>query len=103
MWSQLARLKGQTLLTLGQGHPFEVVHVSDDTVAIRTSAGKIRPIPRKHIEAAWEQLATTGALTWQDIHDSHSSFNPTYVAAMLSRLPGVVTELRPIQLRLKRA
>lgn len=103
MWNLLARLEGQTLKTLDRGQPFQILRVSDTALIVRTSTGKNRRIPRKQIEDAWGQLAATGSLTRQEIRENFAEFNPAYVAALLSNLPGVITELKPIRLRLKRA
>jgi hypothetical protein len=99
-WSQISRLRGTTLKTLDQKHPFDIVEVTPEAVTVRPHAtDKERAIRRAEIEPAFQELVTKGVLTRTEIHKQYSEFNPAYVAAILAALPDVQHSVRPIELK----
>ena len=99
IWIEIKQLKGQTLRTLDQRKPFDIVDVTDSTIIVRPHKSQIeRSIRRDALENAYTRLATVEKITRVEIRDSFSEFNPAYVAAILAALPGVQHSLRPIHL-----
>ena len=100
VWIEIGKLKGQTLTTLDQRKPFDVVDVTENAIIVRPHKNDSeRKIPRDEIENAFRRLSTMGELTRSDIREQFSNFNPAYVAAIFAALPGVSYSLRPIRLR----
>ena len=101
IWIEIQKLKGQTLITLDQRKPFDIVDVTEHAVVVRPHKNDVeRKIPRDDIENAFRRLSATGELTRSDIREEFSNFNPAYVAAIFAKLPGVSHSLRPIRLRI---
>jgi len=99
IWIEIEKLKGQTLTTLDQHKPFDVVDVTEHDVIVRPHKNEVeRKIPRDEIEDAFRRLSAVGELTRSDIREEFSNFNPAYVAAIFAKLPGVSHSLRPIRL-----
>jgi hypothetical protein len=99
IWIEIEKLKGQTLATLDQHKPFDIVDVTEHDVIVRPHKNEIeRKIPRDEIENAFRRLFSVGELTRSDIREEFSNFNPAYVAAIFAKLPGVSHSLRPIRL-----
>jgi hypothetical protein len=99
IWTRIRYLKGQTLFTLDQHKPFTIIDVTEETVIIRPlSTKKDRPISREGIEAAMNQLLTTGELSPKEIDDDFAPRSSIYVAAMLSTLAEVQHSVDPIRL-----
>jgi len=100
VWVEMTKLKGETLKTLAQKKPFDVVEIRARELIVRPcSTGRDRPIPREAIEGAFEELATHGEITRADIRERYSDRSPAYITALLASLPGVTFSLKPIRLR----
>jgi hypothetical protein len=98
---ELRKLQGKRLLTLYQKKPFTITQVFTNQIILKTSTESQRPIPLKEIALAWIHLEKHKELTRSEIRDlGYSEFNPAYVVAILSSLPGVTHSLTPIVLRL---
>ena|SRR5687767_429408 len=99
IWTEIKKLKGQTLSNLDQQKPFDIVYVTEHAVIVRPHKNNVeRKIPRDEIENAFRRLFAVGELTRSDIREEFSNFNPAYVAAIFAKLPGVSHSLRPIRL-----
>ncbi len=99
IWVEIEKLAGQTLATLDQRKPFDVVEVSDHDVIVRPhKTGIERKIQRDEIEDAFKRLVAIGELTRSDIREEFSNFNPAYVAAILAQLPNIKYSRKPIRL-----
>ena len=99
IWPMIKELEGQTLFTLRQRKHFDILDVGERIAVIRIQAtGKERPISRNEIEPAAAYLHSHGSLTRTEIREKFSIANPAYVAAILSKLPDVTYNDRPIQL-----
>jgi hypothetical protein len=99
LWSKLSCLAGTTLTTLGTGKAFDIVEVNQKDVMIMPRAtGTVRPIKRKAIQDAFDEVKTQGSITLKGLR-SFSDFNPVYVAAMLVQLPCITYTTRPINLK----
>jgi hypothetical protein len=99
IWIEIKKLKGQTLRTLDQHKPFDVVDVSDHAVIVCPHKNEIeRQIPQKTIEDAYRRLIVDGEITRTEISSEFSEFNPAYVVAILAALPNVKYSIRPIRL-----
>ena len=98
IWVEINKLTGQTLRTLDQRKPFDVVKVTEHAVIVRPHKSEIeRPISRDAIENACKRLVVVGEITRTEIHSEFSEFNPAYVAAILAALPEVKHSIRPIR------
>jgi len=98
IWFEISKLSGQTLKTLDQRKPFDVV-VHREAVIVRPHKNKIeRQISREAIENACRKLFDAGEITRAEIREGFSEFNPAYVAAILAALPNVHHSIRPIRL-----
>jgi hypothetical protein len=99
MWIEIEKLAGQTLVTLDQRKPFDIVEVTDHAVVVRPhKTGIERKIQRDNIEDAFKKLIAIGKLTRSEIREEFSNFNPAYVAAILAQLPNVKHSTKPIRL-----
>lgn len=95
--TELQKLNGQTLHTLSQRRPFDVLNVDAYEVEILVrSSGKKRPVSMEEIEPAWRTLRHRGELTRAEIEEHWSPRNPAYVAAILATLPNVIYASKPI-------
>ena len=99
IWIEINKLTGQTLRTLDQRKPFDVVKVTEHVVIVRPHKSEIdRQISRDEVENACKRLITNGEITRIEIHSEFSQFNPAYVVAILAALPEVQNSIRPIRL-----
>lgn len=99
-WADIRKLTGRRLHTLSQRQPFEVADVTNQYIVIRpTATGLDRQIPRECIEEAWTELQRERRIGLRELR-KHNDFNPSYLAAVLSELPGVGHTSRPILLLL---
>jgi len=99
IWPVIENLVGKTLTTLAQDKPFEILKVSNNEVVILIhSTNKERKIQKKNIENAAKYLFSHRTLTRKQIRKLFSEPNPAYIAVILSKLPGVIYENRPITL-----
>jgi hypothetical protein len=99
IWIEINKLTGQTLRTLDQRRPFDVVDVNEHAVIVRPHKNEIeRYISREAIENAYRRLVVAGEITRTEIHSEFSEFNPAYVVAILAALPNVQHSIRPIRL-----
>ena len=101
IWNELRNLTGQTLKTLDQRKPFEIVAMTQSTIMVCPQrTGKARPIRRDGLQRAYHWLVGTGKLTLTEIENEFAPYNPVYVAAILAALPGVRYTTRPIMLHM---
>jgi hypothetical protein len=99
IWIEIEKLKDQTLTTLDQRKPFDIVEVTEHAVIVRPHKSEAeRQISRDAIENAYRRLAAAGEITRTEIHSDFSEFNPAYVVAILAALPEVKHSIRPIRL-----
>ena len=99
IWIEIEKLTGQTLVTLDQRKPFDIVDITDHAVTVRPhKTGAERKIPRDNIEGAFKKLLAIGQLTRSEIREEFSNFNPAYVAAILAQLSNVKHSTKPIRL-----
>ena len=99
IWTEIEKMSGQTLVTLDQHKPFDIVDVTDHVVIVRPhKTGVERKIPRDNIESAFQKLLALGQLTRSEIREEFSNFNPAYVAAILAQLPNIKHSTKPIRL-----
>ena len=99
LWDSLYALEGATVSTLDEEQPFLVEKVSSEGIAIFTSTGEHQVIPRQEIEAVWDHLIRAERMGLAEIA-RHSPDYAAYVAALLSRMPGVSYTLDPNTLML---
>ncbi len=93
----LRSLIGGDLHTLKQDKKFTVKIVATSLVIINVnSTGNERFIRLQEIKEALEALLSHGNLTRTEIHERFSPRNPAYVAAILSKWPGVRSTTDPI-------
>lgn len=104
IWQNITPLRGRILKTHGQGKPFTVVAVNNNSVVVRPhSTKKERPIPRDHIESAYQELVARGRLSQMDVRaHKHSEASVVYVTALLATLPGVSVKANPVVLHYKK-
>ena len=99
IWDEIKRLQGQTLKTLDQKKPFDIVDVSGHAVIVCPQETHTeRPITRNEIESSNRHLLPIGQITRTEIREKFSEYNPAYVAAILAELPNVSHAIRPIRL-----
>jgi len=97
IWTYILGLQGKTLKTLDQRKPFDVSYVGSDVVIVTPhKSRKARSIDRDTIENTFAELLTRRELSRVEIQKHYSSFNPAYVAAILTEIPGVNYRIRPI-------
>jgi hypothetical protein len=102
IWGNMRSLQGKTLQTLDRRNRFDVTYVGSDVLLVKPHVSGIeRKIQRTVIEAAFVELSARGELSRVDIRERYSEFNPAYVVAILSTLPGITVEVRPIRLLYK--
>jgi hypothetical protein len=98
-WTEVEKLRGQTLRTLDQRKSFEIIEVTANAlVVLPKSTGLERPIRREGIEAAFRHLITTGQLTIKEIEMDYTPRSQVYTATILAGLPGVRHSIRPTRL-----
>lgn len=100
--AHLNELVGKTLKTLDRNKPFDILHVTHETVIVYIHAGKKeRFIPIKELEGAFLGLMANKRISRSEIEELYSPRNPAYVAAILAAFPGVDYSLKPIALYIK--
>ncbi len=103
VWNEIEKLKGQTLRTLDQHKPFEIIEVDSSELVILPRSTKIsRPIRREGIETAYRHLITTGQLTIKESEEEYTPRSQVYTATILAGLADVHHSLRPIRLWITR-
>lgn len=91
----LSPLLGQRLTTLGRAEPFLFKALNRGVITVvPEKSGIERSFPLSHVEGALEELKARGTICLVDIR-RHSEMNPVYIAALLSRLPGVSHVKKP--------
>lgn len=86
-WSDLSKLTGTTLKTLGRGNAFDVVEVNEKQVIVKPHAtGAGRAINRKDFQNAFDAICVHRTIDLAGIR-RFSEMNPVYVAAMIAALP----------------
>jgi len=99
IWEEIKKLVGQTVKTLDQKKPSDILDVTDHVVLICPQETQTeRPISRDEIENAYRHLVAIGQITRTEIREKFSEYNPAYVAAILAELPNVKHSIRPIKL-----
>ncbi len=99
LWPNIASLNGLELKTLARGRPFDVVSVSSETVVLSpVISGVERKVPRTDLEEAFETLLQRRELTTLEIAEEISTFNATYISALLAALPDVAVCQGPVRL-----
>ena len=98
-WPKIASLNGLELKTLARGRPFDVISVSKETVTLSpVVSGVERMIPRTDLEEAFQALLQRRELTTIEIAEEISTFNATYISALLAALPDVAVCQGPVRL-----
>jgi hypothetical protein len=101
-WDQFSRLKGRRLATIAQEKVFQLMDVYEDRVVVRVSStGKVRTIGRDEFEAVWHCMTNQFKVSWNEVREKYSSVNPSYVIAILARLPGVRVSTSPLEIGLR--
>jgi restriction system protein len=101
-WSEVKKLAGQRISTLGEEAPLIIEEVDDKAVRMRVvSTGNPYPIFRVELVKVWFVLKKRGELLQTAIRDDLKLPNPTYAASILAMLPGVSYEVNPIRLIIK--
>lgn len=91
----LSRLLGQRLTTLGRDEPFVFTALNRGVITVvPEKSGIERSFPLSHVEGALEELKARGSVCLDDIR-RHSEMNPVYIAALLSKFPGVSHVKKP--------
>jgi len=99
VWDQIEFLTGQSLKTLEDHQPFEIIENSPVEVQIYIySTLETRKIRREKIEGAWLQLTKTGSITPNDIKSRYSRSCSSYIASILAVMPGVSYRTNPTEL-----
>jgi len=103
IWEEIEKLNGQTLRTLDQRRPFDILSIDSTELVILPRSTKIeRPIRREGIEAAYRHLIVTGQLTVKEIEEEFTPRSQVYTAAILAELPDIHHSLRPIRIWITR-
>jgi hypothetical protein len=101
-WELVAKLKGRRLATIAQERVFQITEVWDDRVTVKVSStGKVRNIARDEFEAVWREMGRQFKISWNEVRDKYSSVNPSYVMAILARMPGVRVSTSPLEIGLR--
>jgi hypothetical protein len=101
-WELVAKLKGRRLATIAQERVFLITEVWDDRVTVKVSStGKVRNIARDEFEAVWREMGKQFKISWNEVRDKYSSVNPSYVMAILARMPGVRVSTSPLEIGLR--
>lgn len=99
LWAAIQRLAGQRLHTLGEGQPFVVRRVSDQTVYFQVEAsGRDYQAGRNQIAKAWVALTQRGHLPQTALRTELDLSHPVYIASILSLMPGVTHTTEPVTL-----
>ena len=99
LWAEVRKLEGLTLKTLGHHSAFDLLRVDPKKVVVYIHrSGRERAIRGAEIERAFQALVQERHISRIDIQARYSPRCPAYVAAILSRLPGVTYTLKPIRL-----
>jgi len=99
VWDRIEYLIGQSLKTLEQNQPFEIMEITPSDIQICIySTLETRRIKRGIVEAVWLQLASDGCLKESTIQESYSSSNAPFISAILAPMPNVTYRLDPVEL-----
>lgn len=99
VWDRVEYLKGQSLKTLEQNQPFEIMEITPGDIQIFIySTLESRRIKRGVLEGIWMQLANEGCIEESEIREHFSSSNAPYISAILASMPNVTYRLDPLQL-----
>jgi len=99
LWTYIAAWQGERLRTLALGRVFSIVALTDSAVIIRLGrSGHLRRIRREELEGAYRDLLEHGEIGAKWIRRKHAPWNSSFVSAILSHLPEVQYDLRPIRL-----
>lgn len=99
IWKEVEKLVGESLKTLAQRKVFSIISMSNSSLTILVgSSKKERRVSRDEIIDSATHLFSYKKLSRMKIRDSFSEANPAYVAAILSKLPGVLHFTSPIEL-----
>ncbi len=97
LWTELKKLQGGTLRTLGKDKLFDVIVVLSDSIIVKPHfKGKERSVPRTAFEGVWRELTSNGEITRVRIEAEYMPRSSAYIAAMLLELPGVSYENKPV-------
>jgi hypothetical protein len=95
-WNKIKELIGRELKTLGTTERFKIVRLDDYAVYLRPTKGTHeREIPRTAFLKAWQRLGFRGAKMTRTELDSLADRQGTYMAAILSQLPGLEATKEP--------
>lgn len=103
-WQHIQALAGDTLHTLDQGKPFEVLLVTDYACILAVPADnparpKVRALYHADLAPLYQRLVQDHQLDIRTIKETFR-FNSSYASALLAALPDVHATTRPIHLRL---
>jgi len=94
-WTDLSKLSGTTLHTLGRRRAFDIVSFDEKGAVIRPHESMIdRSIAKKSFDGPFAAICTQGSLDLKGIR-TFCEMNPVYVAAMIAQLPYVDFSSRP--------
>jgi len=98
-WAVIEALESQSLNTLVHAREFTVLSVTPHVVKLRLKeTGRTAYVERFELQKAFEALVTRGSLTIWNIHELGVR-RRSYVAALLTELPGVVWDMEKSLLR----
>jgi hypothetical protein len=96
---RIAAFQGRPMYTLDRRSPFTIAEVdARGAVTIVPKTKKPRKISGRTLERAWADLRGQGSLTLKQIEEAHSPRNASYVATLLSIMPGVSFTRWPLTL-----
>jgi hypothetical protein len=99
IWNYMYWQRGKKLRTLGRNRPFTVRSVDETCmVVVPRSSGKDRIITRTEVESAFNELWVSYELTLSSITEHHSEANASYIVTLLSQLPDVHCQQKPVRL-----
>jgi len=99
VWDRIEYLIGQSLKTLEQNQPFEIMEITPSDIQICIySTLETRRIKRGILEGIWMQLISDGCIEESEIRENYSSSNAAFISAILASMPNVTYRLDPLQL-----
>jgi hypothetical protein len=99
VWEQIEFLTGQSLKTLDDQQPFEIMENTPGEVQIYIySTLETRKIRREKIEGAWLQLTRDGSISATEIKSRYSRSCSPYIASILAAMPGISYRTDPTEL-----
>lgn len=94
-WSDLSKLSGTTLKTLGHGNAFDVVEINESHVVVRPHATRCdRSISRNDFQNVFDEICLRGSINLIGIR-AFSEMHPVCVAAMIAELPYIASTNKP--------